>query len=486
MPWTPALRRHEHCFIPPTKGGVTVTKARLIGVDRGDRAPTEFRLKQAEITVGSEAGNSLVLKHDSVSRRHALIRRQGKRFELTDLKSTNGTFINGHRLQVPTLLEDRSAVRFGGVGFVFLDPAFRRSSRGTTKLRTKVRRTLEAALILFLIGFGLTQYLLNGDNLKRIIQRMTTASSSTPTTLRVTPTTSSTIHTKASPSEARVSREPEIPAGPPWLRRLNYYRKLAGVAPVGENDALSDGDRKHARYIVENYGALLKTGTNLGAAMHTEESGQPWYTPEGFAAAQNSDVYEGCSKFDAASAIDGWIEAPFHRFSALNPNITGVGFGEYRKADCWAMGLDLHLGPDTSSLARPIEFPPPNSDVALTFDGGEWPDPLTACPGYRPPIGLPITLETGLWMDAKLGSHALLRGTEPIAHCAFDTTNYFNEDPVTQKQAREGLRAYGAVVLIPRDPLIPGETYKVAIESQGKTYRWSFKVASQDETLAGN
>jgi pSer/pThr/pTyr-binding forkhead associated (FHA) protein len=474
-----------------------VTKARLIGVDRGDKAPSEYRLKEVEITVGSEPGNALVLKHGSVSRRHALIRRQGKRFEIADLQSTNGTFINGQRIQSPTLLEDRAEVRFGAVHFVFLDPRISadRGTRGTTKLRTRVRLGLEAALILFLIGFGITQYLLNGDRLARLLRNL--VADSTPTSASPPQTTRAIESKPATRAEQHPRTEvasvvPRVPSvvhesavGPPWLARLNYYRQLAGLATVNENDALSDGDWKHSRYIVENYGRLIKTGANLGGSIHTEDSEQPWYTPEGFAAAQNSNIYEGCGKFDPISAIDGWVEGPFHRFSAITPNLTSVGFGKYEKGDCWTMGLDLHLGPESSTFIHPIEFPAPNTTSSLTFVDNEWPDPLTACPGYLQPAGLPITLELDPTLDTKLGAHSLLKGTEPVEYCAYDASGYFNPDPFTEDHARKGLKAFGAVVMIPRQPLMPGETYSVSIEAQGKTYKWSFRIASKDERLAG-
>jgi hypothetical protein len=255
---------------------------------------------------------------------------------------------------------------------------------------------------------------------------------------------------------------------------------------VSENDALSDGDRKHARYIVENYAGLLKAGASLGASMHTEDSAQPWYTPEGFAAAHNSDLSYDCGKAEGASAaIDGWTAVPFHRVSVLEPNLTSVGFGEYEGSGCSMMGLDLHLGPESTAFTHPIEFPPSNSTIALDFDDNEWPNPLTACPGYTAPAGLPITLELDPSVGTNLGSHSLRRGTEWVAHCAYDESSYTNPDPFAQDHGRKTLHGFGAIIMIPRKPLIPGETYSVSIEAQGKTYNWSFKVASKDEAIAG-
>ncbi len=483
-----------------------MAKPRLIAVDAAESKTPEYPLTKAEITVGSEPRNGLVLTHSSVSRRHAVIRRRGKRFELSDLNSSNGTFVNEQRIHAPTLIDDRAQVRFGGVRLVFLDPRARArsTSRRTTGLRTRVRRVAEAALILFLVGFGTTEYLLNGDTISRLAGRLTNRTVPISTVEPLLPRTAETTAKNSvnlprqqntppeviSPPPIEVSsaippHEPALGAGPPWLTRLNYYRRLAGLPTVTENDALSDGDRKHSRYIVENYASVLKQGADLGGAMHTEDSEKPWYTPEGFAAAQNSDLYEGCNRFDARSAIDGWTEGPFHRIAVLDPNLTSVGFGEYEKGGCWTMGLDLHLGPEPTALTHPIEFPPPDSTVSLEFVNYEWPDPLAACPGYLPPAGLPITLELGPWVDTKLGAHSLRRGTEPVENCAYDASTYSNADGFGEKAGRNTLKSFGVVMMIPRRPLVPGQTYSVSIEAQGRSFSWSFKVAPKAERLAG-
>ena len=42
---------------------------------------------------------------------------------------------------------------------------------------------------------------------------------------------------------------------------------------------------------------------------------------------------------------------------------------------------------------------------------------------------------------------------------------------------------YGAIVLIPREPLEPGKSYTVSIGAGSKTYSWSFRVDTA--TVAG-
>jgi len=480
-----------------------MAQPRLLAFDTTESKIREYQLLETEIIVGSDRANGLVIKHGTISRRHAVIRRRGDRFEVSDLNSTNGTFVNEHRVYASVLIKDRDEVRFGGVGFVFLDsgaPARQAPRRGTTKLRTRVRSAVQVILIIFLIGFGATEYLLNGDVISRLVRRLTNgpapiskAQLLSPRIAEVSATTppSSQRPAQEPPSPPKVvsppaieissARPPEsaIVASPAWLTRLNYYRYLSKLPMVNENDALSDADRKHARYVMENYLSVLKEGANLGGAMHTEDSEKPWYTPEGFAAARNSDLAEGCGdRLDASSAIDRWIAGPFHRLPVLNPDLTSVGLGSYEKGDCWATGLDLHLGPEPKTLAHAIEFPPSDAVVSLEFTKYEWPDPLTACPGYVSP-GLPITLEIGPWVDAKLGAHSLLRDGEPVEQCAFDAATYTNPDPFAEQRGQNALKGFGVVMMIPRQPLTPGHTYTVSILAQGHPYSWSFSVASK-------
>ncbi len=74
----------------------------------GDR----FTLTQAIVTVGRMAECNLVLADPNVSRNHAEIRPEGDGYKVVDLGSTNGTKINGIRVQ-EHVLSDGDEVAFG-------------------------------------------------------------------------------------------------------------------------------------------------------------------------------------------------------------------------------------------------------------------------------------------------------------------------------------------------------------------------------------
>ena len=70
-----------------------------------------------EAVIGRDADCTVVLPGEDVSRRHALVR-GGREPVITDLKSRNGTFVNGERVSSSALRYD-DVVRIGGwVGVV--------------------------------------------------------------------------------------------------------------------------------------------------------------------------------------------------------------------------------------------------------------------------------------------------------------------------------------------------------------------------------
>jgi two-component system cell cycle response regulator len=67
----------------------------------------------AEIDIGRSEQCRLYIHHDSVSRRHALIRRVVGQFVLQDLNSTNGTQVNDQRVDGLHLLKDGDQIKVG-------------------------------------------------------------------------------------------------------------------------------------------------------------------------------------------------------------------------------------------------------------------------------------------------------------------------------------------------------------------------------------
>ncbi len=465
---------------------------RLLAINPAGSKPREYPLAKDESTVGSDEGNALVMAERGVSRRHAVIRRRAGRYELADLNSANGTFINGERVRAAVILKDGDELRFGAARFVFLNeraPSAQGAGVGAgTKPRRSVAKAVAIVVGFFAAGFGIAECLINRGRVSETLQDITgrlaggaapahRVGSPVPGTTAAPAATASIVSDNAAESSTENNA---APTEPEWLARVNYYRAMVKLPPVTEEPALSDGDLKHARYLVENYLGSGKSGTELGGAAHQEDAFRPWYTPEGFNAAQSSDVAYGCTPFKAQDEIDGWVSGPFHRLSVMNPGLRSVGFGSYTKEDCWAAALDVHLVAESRPLSQPVEFPPDGATIPLLFAKGEWPDPLTSCPGYTAPTGLPVTIAFGSGVDVRFSAHSLTEGGRPIEYCAFDATTYKNPDSFAEDWGRNVLRGFGAAVLIPREPLRPGASYAVSMTVGGETYTWSFAVGLKE------
>ncbi len=64
-----------------------------------ERAGTVYPLSGEELRIGKAPDNDVVIDHPTVSRNHLIIRRQGDRFLVQDLGSTNGTFLDGAQVR---------------------------------------------------------------------------------------------------------------------------------------------------------------------------------------------------------------------------------------------------------------------------------------------------------------------------------------------------------------------------------------------------
>ena len=84
----------------------------------GPMANQTLPLTENVTTIGSVAGNTVVLADPAVSRKHAGIRRVESDYELADLGSTNGVYVNGHKVPKKTL-EPGDIIRVGNTEAVF-------------------------------------------------------------------------------------------------------------------------------------------------------------------------------------------------------------------------------------------------------------------------------------------------------------------------------------------------------------------------------
>ena len=81
----------------------------------------EYPIEKGEFVVGRLSGCDLIIKEDTISSRHAKILRGEESYEVLDLDSTNGTFVNDERVQ-RKLLRTGDKVKFDIFEFEFINP----------------------------------------------------------------------------------------------------------------------------------------------------------------------------------------------------------------------------------------------------------------------------------------------------------------------------------------------------------------------------
>jgi predicted component of type VI protein secretion system len=95
--------------------------SQILFVEKVPTPGAEYRLADGA-TIG-RAGADVKLSDPDVSRSHAVVRLHGGSVAIEDVGSTNGTFVNGSRVDGVTELRDGDVVRFGSVEWQLRLPA---------------------------------------------------------------------------------------------------------------------------------------------------------------------------------------------------------------------------------------------------------------------------------------------------------------------------------------------------------------------------
>lgn len=110
-PAPPVAAAPEHPLAPQALAKFVVRS----GPQKGER----ILVKVPIVNIGRAEYNDIVLSDESVSSQHAKLTRREGIWILTDLGSTNGTLVDGERIEEDTPLAPGNFVRFGDVQLVF-------------------------------------------------------------------------------------------------------------------------------------------------------------------------------------------------------------------------------------------------------------------------------------------------------------------------------------------------------------------------------
>jgi pSer/pThr/pTyr-binding forkhead associated (FHA) protein len=105
-----------------------------------NREVRKFPLNRGVTTIGRAQENDIVINNLALSRRHAQVELRAGRFEVSDLNSQNGVFVNQERLRGPRALSKGDRVVLGTYTFVFSDEGAdeeRRDGRASRRAPTE-------------------------------------------------------------------------------------------------------------------------------------------------------------------------------------------------------------------------------------------------------------------------------------------------------------------------------------------------------------
>jgi hypothetical protein len=101
----------------PSRAKATTSTARHLVITSGAKAGTEIPLGTEPLTIGRSSESGLVIRDDYTSTHHARLLLWNDEWMIQDLDSTNGTFLDGKRVSVPTQVPLDTPIRIGATSF---------------------------------------------------------------------------------------------------------------------------------------------------------------------------------------------------------------------------------------------------------------------------------------------------------------------------------------------------------------------------------
>lgn len=96
--------------------GPSIHATRLV-ITSGAKEGLEIDLPEEQLTIGRSSESGLVIRDDYTSTHHARLLKWPEGWVIQDLDSTNGTYLNGTRVTVPTPVPLGTTVKIGTTSF---------------------------------------------------------------------------------------------------------------------------------------------------------------------------------------------------------------------------------------------------------------------------------------------------------------------------------------------------------------------------------
>lgn len=102
---------------PFSSPAATAQTARRLVITAGAKEGIEIPLSSQPLTIGRSSDSGLVIRDDYTSTHHARLMIMNDSWVIQDLDSTNGTFIDGSRVVVPTQVPLNTPIKIGTTSF---------------------------------------------------------------------------------------------------------------------------------------------------------------------------------------------------------------------------------------------------------------------------------------------------------------------------------------------------------------------------------
>jgi pSer/pThr/pTyr-binding forkhead associated (FHA) protein len=112
----PAAAQPARPAAPAPSAGSSLDATRLVIVS-GSKEGLEISLPEEQLTIGRSSESGLVIRDDYTSTHHARLLRWADNWVVQDLDSTNGTFLAGQRVSVPTPIPLNTPIKIGTTSF---------------------------------------------------------------------------------------------------------------------------------------------------------------------------------------------------------------------------------------------------------------------------------------------------------------------------------------------------------------------------------
>lgn len=118
--------------------------APLLVIRRQDANPGQLEWSAPVLSIGRDSANDIVIDHPLASRRHARLERDENGYLVRDLDSTNGTYVNGDRIEGARPLHNQDRIWVADAEIIFNDPEATQKGPLPVEILRRVRAAEEA------------------------------------------------------------------------------------------------------------------------------------------------------------------------------------------------------------------------------------------------------------------------------------------------------------------------------------------------------